>query len=741
MTNTVDLSLYAKLAADGTCGLDLAVEGVHCGACINRIEGAMKKLPGVTDARLNFTNRRLHVAWADGALEPARIIETLEANGYRGHPFVPLRAEQEEAAEARRLTRYLAVAGFAAMNVMLLSVSVWSGNATDITPETRDFFHWASALIALPAAAYAGQPFFRSAWRALKARSLNMDVPITVGVVLALAMSVVETANHAKAAYFDSAIMLLFFLLVGRTLEHAMRRKTRAVAGNLAALKADTAHRFAGDEVVSVPVAALEAGDRLLVRPGERVPADGMVQSGHSELDESLITGETARRVVASGATVYAGSLNYSGALTLKVTAAGGAALIDEIERLLEKAAGAKSRAIRLADRAARVYAPMVHVTAALTAAGWLIAGASLHDAIVTAIAVLIITCPCALSLAIPAVQVVASGALFKSGVIVNAGDAIERLADADTVVFDKTGTLTLPEPRVVDAGGLAPELLQTAARLALSSRHPLALALAHEAAVRTPFEGAIEEPGQGVRALVDGAEARLGSAEFCGLANVAAMPGASLIVFSHGGRTAAITIAQTLRPDAKDVVEALRGLGLDLRILSGDRNDAVAPVARQLGITQWQGGLTPAEKIIFIESLKATGCRVLMVGDGLNDAPALAAAHVSLSPVSAADLTQAQADAVFLGDPLKPVQDAVIVARRARRLMTQNLWFAAIYNTIAVPVAIVGLVTPLIAALAMSGSSITVTLNALRALPRMIPKSGNRFSDKIMRQQNRGRP
>jgi len=716
MTNALDLSLYAKPAADGTCGLDLAVEGVHCGACINRIEGAMKKLPGVTDARLNFTNRRLHVAWADGALEPARIIETLEANGYRGHPFVPLRAEQEEAAEARRLTRYLAVAGFAAMNVMLLSVSVWSGNATDITPETRDFFHWASALIALPAAAYAGQPFFRSAWRALKARSLNMDVPITVGVVLALAMSVVETANHAKAAYFDSAIMLLFFLLVGRTLEHAMRRKTRAIAGNLAALKADTAHRFAGDEVVSVPVAALEAGDRLLVRPGERVPADGTVQSGHSELDESLITGETARRVVASGATVYAGSLNYSGALTLNVTAAGGTALIDEIERLLEKAAGAKSRTIRLADRAARVYAPMVHVTAALTAAGWLLAGASLHDAIVTAIAVLIITCPCALSLAIPAVQVVASGALFKSGVIVNAGDAIERLAEADTVVFDKTGTLTLPEPRVVNADAIDADLLQMAARLALSSRHPLAVALAREAAVRTPFEDAIEEPGQGVRALVDGAEARLGSAEFCGLANVAAMPGASLIVFCHGGRTAMIAIAQTLRPDANDVVKALRALGLDLRILSGDRNDAVAPVARQLGITQWQGGLTPAEKIIFIESLKATGCRVLMVGDGLNDAPALAAAHVSLSPVSAADLTQAQADAVFLGDRLKPVQDAITVARRARRLMTENLWFAAIYNTIAVPVAIAGLVTPLIAALAMSGSSITVTLNALRA-------------------------
>ncbi len=704
----------------------------------------MKKLPGVTDARLNFTNRRLHVAWADGALEPARIIETLEANGYRGHPFVPLRAEEEEAAEARRLTRYLAVAGFAAMNIMLLSVSVWSGN--DMTPETRDFFHWASALIALPAAAYAGQPFFRSAWRALRAHSLNMDVPITVGVTLALAMSVIETANHAKAAYFDSAIMLLFFLLVGRTLEHAMRRKTRAVAGNLAALKADTAHRFAGDEVVSVPVAALEAGDRLLVRPGERVPADGTVQSGHSEIDESLITGETAPRAVASGATVYAGSLNYSGALTLNVTAAGGAALIDEIERLLEKAAGAKSRTLRLADRAARVYAPMVHVTAALTAAGWLIAGASLHDAIVTAIAVLIITCPCALSLAIPAVQVVASGALFKSGVIVNAGDAIERLAEADTVVFDKTGTLTLPEPRVVNAGAIDADLLKMAARLALSSRHPLALALAREAISAKPFGNVTEQPGHGVRAVIGGVEARLGSAEFCGLTHNPLIPaqagiqsqnreisdvrpwvpacagtnengnGASQIYFAHGDKSTRIEIAQKLRPDAAEVVQALRGLGLDLHILSGDRDDAVAPVARDLGIAHWQGGLTPAEKIAFIEALKAEGRRVLMVGDGLNDAPALAAAHVSLSPVSAADLTQAQADAVFLGDRLKPVQEAVAVARRSRRLMTENLWFAAVYNAIAVPVAIAGLVTPLIAALAMSGSSITVTLNALRA-------------------------
>ena len=715
MSETLDLSLYATPAGNGTSGMELAIDGIACGACIARVEGAVKQVPGVTEARLNFTNRRLHVAWADGAVKPAEILRALEASGYHGHPFMPLRAEQEEALEARRLMRCLAVAGFATMNIMLLSVSVWSGNVTDITPETRDFFHWASALIALPAAAFAGRPFFASAWRALRSRAVNMDVPISLGVILALAMSLVETANHAEHAYFDSALMLLFFLLVGRTLDHAMRRKTRAVAGNLAALKADTAHRFMGEELVSVPVAVLKAGDRLLVKPGERVPADGTVLRGNSEIDESIVTGETARRRIGPGNTIYAGCTNYSGALTLQVTAAGGTSLIDEIEKLLDKAAGAKSRTMRLADRAARIYAPVVHLTAALTFIGWLVAGASIHDALITAIAVLIITCPCALALAIPAVQVVASGALFRSGVILNAGDAIERLAAIDTVVFDKTGTLTLPEPRVVNAPSLEPDLLQAAARLALSSRHPLAVALSREATTRTPFDGAVEHPGRGVCAIVDAVEMRLGSPEFCNVVDMHKST-ASVICFRYGNGSAVIEIAQRLRPDAVEVVRSLRERGLDLCILSGDRAGSVAPVAKALGIEGWQAGLKPADKIARIEEWKAHGCRVAMVGDGLNDAPSLAAAHVSLSPISAADLTQAHADAVFLGEQLKPVLDAITVASRARSLMTENLGLAMIYNAIAVPVAIAGAVTPLIAALAMSGSSLLVTLNALRA-------------------------
>jgi Cu2+-exporting ATPase len=720
MAETLDLSLFVEPGDAGASHMTLAVEGVACAGCIRKIENGLTKLPGIIDARLNFTQRRLAVDWRNDEIDAAGIIEAIEGIGYHAHPFAPERADADESAQAKWLLKCLAVAGFAAMNVMLLSVSVWAGNVSDMTQETRDLFHWLSALIALPAAAYAGQPFFQSAFRALRVRQVNMDVPISIGVSLALGLSVYETAIHATHAYFDSAIMLLFFLLISRYLDLAMRRKTRLFAGNLASIKADFAHRLdAGGELTQVPVAALYPGDRVLVRAGERFPADGTVINGSSEIDESLVTGETLYRPVRAGTTIYAGSINVSGTLTVRVTAVGAGTLVEEVERLLDKATAARSQTVRLADRAARLYAPLVHTTAALTAIGWLVAGAGIHDSIVIAIAVLIITCPCAIALAIPAVQVVAAGALFRSGVILNGGDAIERLAEVDTIVFDKTGTLTLPEPRVDRTTDVDPETLEHAARLALSSRHPLATALARLARERSPYPGAVEEPGQGVRALIDGKEARLGSAKFCSIAEDerrAHRTDASFITIAHDGKTATIAIRQTLRPDAVAVTKALRDRGFDLVVLSGDRPAAVAPAAQQLGIENWRAGLTPTEKISHIELLKSQGRRVLMVGDGLNDAPALAAAHVSLSPITAAHLTQAHADALFLGEQLKPVLSAVLVSRRARALMKQNLALAAIYNLFAVPLAIAGLVTPLIAAVAMSGSSLLVTVNALRA-------------------------
>jgi len=722
MAETLDLSIFVARGEAGAAHMTLAVEGVACAGCIRKIESGLAKLPGVIDARLNFTQRRLAVDWRDDEIDAARIIAAIEAIGYHAHPFAPERVEAADGAEAKRLLKCLAVAGFAAMNVMLLSVSVWAGNVSDMTQETRDLFHWLSALIALPAAAYAGQPFFQSALRGIRARSLNMDVPISVGVILALGLSVFETAAHATHAYFDSAIMLLFFLLCGRYLDLAMRRKTRLFAGNLASLKAEFAHRLEGSgELVRVPVAALHPGDRLLVRPGERVPADGTVIGGSSAIDDSLVTGETLNRSVGAGATIYAGSIAVSGALTMRVTAAGAGTLVEEVEELLQKATAAKSQTVRLADRAARLYAPVVHAMAALTALGWLLAGASVHDAIVIAIAVLIITCPCAIALAIPAVQVVAAGSLFRSGVILNSGDAIERLAVVDTVVFDKTGTLTLPELQIEESAGIDPEVLERAARLALSSRHPLAAALARAARERRPYPDAIETPGQGVRAMIDGSEARLGSAGFCGVADEgpgAAAPrgDASIITFVHAGKAVRIAIRQALRPDAVAVVGALRKRGLRIMVLSGDRREAVAPVAQALEVGDWRAGLTPTEKVAIIETLKSRSRGVLMVGDGLNDAPALAAAHVSLSPITAAHLAQAHADALFLGERLEPVLRAVDGARRARSLMLQNLALAAGYNALAVPIAVAGLITPLIAALAMSGSSLLVTLNALRA-------------------------
>ncbi|MDA9410764.1 cation-translocating P-type ATPase [Bradyrhizobium sp. CCBAU 45384] len=721
MQVTRDFSHYVRSAGAGLQHIDLAVEGVHCAGCMAKIERGLSAIPDVTLARVNLTDRRVALEWKEGTLDPARFIDRLEELGYKAYPYETESAEATEVAESRFLLRCLGVAAFATMNVMMLSIPVWSGNVSDMLPEQRDFFHWLSALIALPAAAYAGQPFFRSAWRALSNKTTNMDVPISIGVCLALGMSVVETVNHAEHAYFDAAIMLLTFLLVGRFLDQNMRRRTRAVAGNLAALKAETAAKFVGpDEISQVPVAAIHPGDIVLLRPGERCAVDGTVIEGRSEIDQSLITGETLYVTAERGTPVYAGSMNISGSLRVRVSAASEATLLAEITRLLDNALAARSRYMRLADRASRLYAPVVHATALITILGWVIAGTSWHDAIVTGVAVLIITCPCALGLAIPTVQTVASGAMFKAGVLLNSGDAIERLAEADHVIFDKTGTLTLPDLDVTNAADIPPDSFALAGRLALSSHHPVAAAVAQAADAKSPIVGAVEEAGQGVRAVVDGVELRLGRPSFCGaealVGRATLDPEASIVAFSKGAEKFILSVRQGLRPDAQAVIAALKDRNIGVEILSGDREPAVIAAAHALSIAEWRAGVTPADKIARIEELKRRGSKVLMVGDGMNDAPSLAAAHVSMSPISAAHLSQATADLVFLGRPLAPVVAAIDSARKALHLMRQNLWLAIGYNVLAVPVAISGVVTPLIAAAAMSGSSILVMLNSLRA-------------------------
>lgn len=719
---THDWDAYSVADRDGARRIELAVEGITCAACLTDIERGLRRLPGIVSARVNVANRRTSVVYTPETLTPDDVLARMAAIGYPAHPFDPSLKRDGGSAEARELLKCMGVAGFGAMNVMLMSVSVWSGNVTDITPETRDFFHFMSALIAIPTVGYAARPFFRSAVAAIRRRSLNMDVPISLGVSLAMGLSIFNTLTHALEAYFDSALMLLFFLLLGRFLDENMRRRTAVEAETLATLRADSAMRRGPDgSLVRVPISAVRAGDVVEVPPGERVPVDGLVLSGCSEVDRSLVTGETLPVLAKAGDVVHAGTLNGAGLITVVVTAASDGTLLAEIERLIGEAQAAKSGTLRLVDRAARAYAPVVHSSALLTAIGWLIADAGWHTALINAIAVLIITCPCALALAVPAVQVTAAGRFFRNGILLNVGDAIERLAGVDTVVFDKTGTLTMPEPQLANAADLPADLIALAGTLARASRHPLAEALARVAPAGHPLDDAREVTGEGIIAVIDGREVRLGSLAFCGIAEatadavLAAHPDASLIALSDGGRQAVFAFIQRLKADAGEVVADLKAKGLSLMILSGDRDGAVATVAARLGIDDWRAGIDPAGKIAVLEALKAEGRRVLMVGDGLNDAPSLAAAHVSLSPVSATHLAQAASDAVFLGDRLMPVVTALDISRAAYRLMKQNLAAAVIYNLIAVPVAVLGHVNPLIAALAMSGSSMIVTLNALR--------------------------
>lgn len=737
---TLDLSSFVRRGQDGVASMVLAVEGVTCAACIDDIEGGLSRLPGLVRARLNVSSRRVTVDWNEGALDPAAIVDALGRLGYRAHPFVAGRAEAQSETDARFLLRCIAVAAFASANVMLLAVSVWAGNASDMTPEARQLFNWISALVALPSCLYAGLPFYRNAIASLSRGRLDMDVPISIGILVTLGLSVHETIVNAEHVYFDSVVTLLLFLLAGRFLDHEMRKRTRAAAANLAALKADLAHRLGEDgTIVTIPSAALGLGDRILVRTGDRLPADGVLLSERADLDVSFISGETAPAVIASGQMVHAGAINRGAAFEARVTAIGTGTLIDDVERLIEKAEGARGGYVGLAERAARVYAPVVHLAALLTAIGWWMAGTSVHDAIVTAVAVLIITCPCALALAIPTVQVVATGELFRRGVLVNDGGLMERLAPVDTVVFDKTGTLTLPEAgevRLVEVYRVAPtsslpsppvgersepfalvdrdlDLLAIAARLAVTSHHPLARAIAAKTGEARPIPGAIETPGLGVSAHLDGVDVRLGRPDWCGIAETVAT--GSAIGLRIGARTALLSVGQTLRADAAGVVAALKARGLTVAILSGDRPEAVEPIAAALGIAEWRAGVSPSGKIAEIDRLKASGRVVLMVGDGLNDAAALAAANASLSPISASDVTQAKADAVFLGDKLAPVLSTLSTSRYAWRVMAENLWLSAIYNVIAVPLAVAGFVTPLVAAIAMSASSVIVTVNALR--------------------------
>lgn len=709
---------WLSFAGPGLSRMELIVPGVHCAACMSTIEAALKAMTGVAGARVNLTARRVAITWRTGETEPQAFIERLAALGYPARPFDPRETGfLQDDREGKALLRALAVAGFAASNVMLLSVSVWSG----ADAATRDLFHWISALIALPAVIYAGRPFFSSAVAALRHGRVNMDVPISLGVLLASLMSLYETINSREHAFFDAAVTLLFFLLVGRYLDHLMRARARGAISQLMTLTPAVATVVEADGARrQISAGALRPGMTMAVAAGERFAADGTVAEGASDIDRSLMTGEAAPEAVKPGSPVQAGMLNLTGPLLIAVTATGTDTFLSELIRLMAVAEQNQSGYVRIADRLARFYSPAVHILAASTLSVWLLLGHEWHDALMAAIAVLIITCPCALGLAVPAVQIVASGVLFRQGIMIKNGAALEKLSAVDTVVFDKTGTLTLGAPRIVRLPQASDEMMALAAGLARESKHPLSKALwkSLEAHGVTPaaLKNIAERPGQGVEGERRGERLRLGSRAWCGLSANSQDEGHLEIVLSRAkGDCILFAFEDRLRPDAAATVTALKRDGLAVELLSGDRDAAVGRVATETGITVSHAGMSPQAKLGRVEELRETGRKVLVVGDGINDAPALAAGFVSIAPSTASDIGRVAADIVFMGESLDAVHFARTIALRAQAIARQNFAIAIGYNLLAVPIAMAGLATPLIAAVAMSSSSLIVIANALR--------------------------
>ncbi|MFN2099677.1 heavy metal translocating P-type ATPase [Altererythrobacter sp. MF3-039] len=682
----------------------LTVPGMRCAGCMAKIERELPRVDGIDSARVNLSAKRVAIRH-EPSLGEDDLEAALRSLGYVSQPIADNPLGRDDA-EAKALLRATAVAGFGMMNIMLLSISVWAGAGG----ATREMFHWLSGLIALPVIAYSGRPFFSSAWMALKFRRTNMDVPISIGVLLATGLSIYETVAGGGHAYFESAVMLLFFLLCGRALDASMRTRTRAGIGALLGRMGKSASVLQPDgSTRRVAAEELQPGMLVLVAAGEALAADGIVEAGSGAVDNAMLTGESTPDPVAIGSTVHAGAINLFQPLQVRLTAVAEQTAIAEIARLMDEAGQSRSQYVRIADRASRLYAPAVHSLAALAFIGWMIAGAGWHQSLVIAIAVLIITCPCAMGLAVPAAQVTASGALIKRGLLLKDGNALERLAEVDIALFDKTGTLTIGAPRP-DVSVLDGEARSVALGLAQNSRHPLSQGLVHalqvEGAEPAQIDDLREESGSGLSGTWQGKRVALERPQ----ADVAAMASSLRI----GERNWTLEFSDPLRSDAAEAVRQLTMMGVESQILSGDRTEAVRPIARELGLFA-QAGVSPYGKLEALRKLETAGHRPLMIGDGLNDGPALAAAHASIAPGTASDASQQAADAVFIGDKLLPVALAVKVARQTMSIVRQNFTLAIGYNVLAVPLALFGFVTPLIAAIAMSVSSLVVVANSLR--------------------------
>jgi Cu2+-exporting ATPase len=717
-----ELRLVSKTLSETLQSTELSLPDMHCGACIGRIENALIKLDGVHKVRANLTNKSVSINWSND-MDPQQFVQRLHELGF--HPILSAEQQQHSDLQLNAYIRALAVSGFAAGNVMLLSVSVWAG--ADQT--TKLWFHWLSALITIPAVIYAGRFFFRSAFHAVRSGKTNMDVPISVGIVLACSLSVYDTVMHADRVYFEAAITLVFFLLIGRTVDHLVREKASKAISGLQALEPAGAYRIKPDGSKSfVRVNALVPGDVILVDVGSRIPADGTVLSGVSDINSELVDGESVPKTVSPNQSVLSGTLNLSAPLEITVTASAADSFLASIQQLVRYGEGSKGPYRKIADKVSSLYTPFVHGAALLAFLGWYFVSGDLHRSLSVAISVLIITCPCALALAVPMVQAIASQRLFAVGVVMKNGAALEKANLIKTIVFDKTGTITDGLPVVSATSEYSDSMLMLAQQLTQHSEHPYAKAI-QTLQVSDPDLVAADNlravnhikdvPGMGIEATTDQGVVRLGKRSWA-LGHTFALPHTDIeqsesVLTMNADIVAEFKFEHRFRAQAKQAVDRCQDQGFELVLLSGDTHATVRSTAAQLSIANWFAQCMPEQKLQKVLSYAEQGKGVLMVGDGLNDAGAMAAATASVAPANAAGVSRTVADFVFLRPSLMAVPDVLSVANQAHSLIKQNFSIALLYNAVALPIAFAGLVTPLVAAIAMSTSSVLVVANAMR--------------------------
>lgn len=713
----IDISQFVE-QKDGEFEVNLMIQGLHCAACVWLIESILKRSENVAKARINLSKRTLFLKWQGDLARGNELVGIIADLGYKLLPFDEKIIKEEEKKYDNYLLKTLAVAGFGAGNVMLFSLSLWFFDVEQMGFQTRNLLNFFSFLIAIPVIIYSSYPFFSSAFKSVKNGHPNMDLAISSAIFLSCLISIFEVFHQSSHVYFDSAIMLIFFLSIGRYLDFKARKKAFNIALEFNLLNASFGRVLDGQKIKILPIKDLKKGMILIVAAGEKIAADGVVIEGEGEIDTSLITGESNPRNIALKSEVFAGNINLFSPIKVEITKSTDESLLSQIIKLSNNIENNKNHYVRLADRLVKFYLPTVHVLAFSTFLFWLKNG--LEIALNNAVAVLIITCPCALALAIPIVQTIAVSNFIKKLVLIKSGQALEEISEISTIVFDKTGSLTLGKPKLKDIFGVEDDekefYLKIAASIAKNSKHPISNAIFNAYDKNLENLQVEEVQGFGLKTIFENKEIRFGKKDFCAIKSDFKIDENLLTCFMKiGEKEICFTLEDEVKEDAFLVVKTLQNMGKKVILLSGDVQKNVEKMAQDLNIEKFYFEKTPIEKIKILEEIKEKNEKLIMVGDGLNDAPSLALADVSISFCSALNISQNVSDIIIKNDKLMPIVELFNSSKKSIKLMKQNLAIALIYNLIAVPFAISGNVVPLGAAIAMSSSSLLVLFNSLR--------------------------